>query len=91
MLRLLLVIFALILGLAFHSRNHQSVTLDFYTSKFDVPLSWVVVAALMIGALMGAVSLLPGLLSTRRALSRELTRTRILTQAAPAVSAPDGH
>lgn len=91
MLRLLLVLLALILGLAFHSRNHQAVTLDFYTGQVDVPLSWIVVAALMIGALLGVLALMPRLLTTRRALNRELKRTKILTHAAPAVSAPDGH
>lgn len=91
MLRLLIVVVALILGLAFHSRNHQMVALDLYMSKVDVPLSWVVVAALMVGALMGAIALLPWLLRSRRALNRELKRVSILTHATPTVSTSDGH
>ena len=55
-MRILLVILALVLGLAFHSRNHQPVTLDFYTRSFDVPLSWAVVAALAVGAALGALA-----------------------------------
>ncbi len=90
MLRLVLVVVALLLGLAFHSRNHQAVTLDFYTSKIDLPLSWVVVAALMLGALLGALTLLPRVLRTRRALRRELKRAKILAQATPSISPSDG-
>ena len=91
MVRLVVVAVALILGLAFHSRNHQVVTLDFYTSALDVPLSWVVVAALILGTLVGALALLPRLLRSRRALRRELKRASIIAPATPAVTAPDGH
>ena len=91
MVRLVVVAVALILGLAFHSRNHQIVTLDFYMSTVDVPLSWVVVAALITGALVGALALLPRLLQSRRALRRELKRASIITPPTPAVIAPDGH
>jgi lipopolysaccharide assembly protein A len=91
MLRLVLVGIALLLGLAFHSRNHQAVTLDFYASTIELPLSWLVVAALIIGALLGALTLLPRLLSVRRALRRELKRAQILAQAAPPTSPTDGH
>jgi uncharacterized integral membrane protein len=98
MLRLLCVVFALVIGLAFHSRNHQPVTLDFYTKTIEIPLSWVVVAALSFGALLGALALLPRLLRTRRLLRRELRRAKILQSPAaepslpgPVTSTPDGH
>ena len=91
MLRLVLVGVALLLGLAFHSRNHQAVTLDFYTGKIDLPLSWLMVGALIVGALLGALTLLPRLLSVRRTLRRELKRAQILAQATPPTSPTDGH
>ncbi len=91
MVRLVVVAVALILGLAFHSRNHQVVTLDFYTRTVDVPLSWVVVAALILGALVGALALLPRLLRSRRALRREMKRASIIAPSTPAGTAPDGH
>ncbi len=91
MFRAVLVGVALLLGLAFHSRNHQAVTLDFYTGKVDLPLSWLVVAALMVGALAGALTILPRLLSVRRALRGELKRAQIIAEAAPPTSPSDGH
>lgn len=101
MLRLLAVISALVLGLAFHSRNHQTVTVDLYTRTFEMPLSWVVVAALSLGVLLGALALSPRLVRARRALRREQKRARLLEAAGtPADTAvpvstmpgvPDGH
>ena len=62
MLRLLTALVALVAGLAFHSRNHQPVPLDFYIGRVDLPLSWIVVAALAIGAALGMLAMLPGIL-----------------------------
>ncbi|MGD9601293.1 MAG: lipopolysaccharide assembly protein LapA domain-containing protein [Gammaproteobacteria bacterium] len=83
-MRTLLVIVALVLGLAFHSRNHQPVTLDFYARTFDVPLSWAVVAALAAGAALGALVMVPSLVALRRALRRERRRADLLQAAPPA-------
>ena len=65
MLRLFTAFVALIAGLAFHSRNHQPVPLDFYIARIDLPLSWVVVAALAVGAALGMLAMVPGLLRGR--------------------------
>lgn len=83
MLRLVVVIVALVLGLAFHSRNHQAVSLDFYLRTFEIPLSWVVVAALSLGALLGILALTPRLLRARRALRREQKRANLLQSQIP--------
>lgn len=70
MLRLLTALVALIAGLAFHSRNHQPVPLDLYVTRVDLPLSWIVVAALAVGAALGMLAMLPGLLRGRRRSAR---------------------
>ncbi len=70
MRRLLPVVVALLIGLAFHARNHQTVMIDLYTVRAELPLSWVVVAALVLGAGLGSCAMLPHLLRVRRALWR---------------------
>lgn len=81
MIRLLTALLAVLLGLAFHSRNHQDVRVDLYVLQVDAPLSWIVVAALMGGAVLGALSVLPGLWVARRALQREQKRASLLMPA----------
>jgi len=89
MIRLVCVVLALVLGLAFHSRNHQPVTLDLYVRSIDLPLSWAVVAALIVGALLGILALLPRLIGVQRALHREQKRARIVhSEPRSAESAP---
>lgn len=84
MLRLFIVLIALVLGLAFHSRNHEPVVLDFYLRTFDLPLSWVVVGALSVGAALGILALAPRLFGARRALRREQKRAALLQSQIPA-------
>jgi uncharacterized integral membrane protein len=89
MVRLLIALAAVVLGLAFHSRNHGTVHVDLYLAQFDAPLSWVVVAALMGGAMLGALALLPDLWLKHRALQREQKRASLLAPAtAPTPSQP---
>jgi len=89
MLRLLTALVALIAGLAFHSRNHQTVALDFYIGRADLPLSWIVVAALAIGAALGMLALLPGLLRGRIRTRRSPSATAV-TPGTPVSPAPSG-
>jgi uncharacterized integral membrane protein len=68
MLKLLSVLVALaaaVAGLAFHSRNHQPVWLDLYLTRLEVPFSLTVVGALIIGALLGVLAMMPALLRSR--------------------------
>jgi uncharacterized integral membrane protein len=85
MIRLLIALVAVVLGLAFHSRNHETVRVDLYLTQLDAPLSWVMVAALMGGAVLGALAVLPGLWLKHRALQREQRRASLL---GPAISPP---
>jgi putative membrane protein len=90
MIRLVCVVLALVLGLAFHSRNHQAVTLNLYVRSADMPLSWAVVAALIVGALLGILALLPRLIGVQRALHREQKRARILHSEPPSAKSAAG-
>ena len=89
MLRLFTALIALIAGLAFHSRNHQPVPLDFYVGQVDLPLSWIVVAALAIGAALGMLAMVPGLLRGRRLARRSRPAPTVMT-GAPVPPAPPG-
>lgn len=87
MLRIAAILVALVLGLALHARNHAPVALDFYMVRIEVPLSWALVAALTLGAMLGALSLLPRLLGARRALRRERKRADLLAGTVPGTTA----
>ena len=89
MLRLLTALVALIAGLVFHSRNHQPVPLDFYIARVELPLSWIVVAALGVGAVLGMLALLPGLLRGRIRTRRPLATTAVTT-GTPGAPVPPG-
>lgn len=70
LLRSVAALIVLISGLAFHVRNHGPLSLDFYAFKAEVPVSWLAVGALTLGAVLGAAAMLPG----RWRLSRQLKR-----------------
>ena len=72
----------LLVGLAFHLKNHQTVTLDFYIAAYAMPLSWALVGALVCGVLLGALALAPGLLRARRRVHRLTRQARLATLAA---------
>lgn len=84
LLRALLGLCVLLLGLAFHSRNHQLIMLDFYVNSVEIPLSWALVGALVIGALSGALVLLPRLLRLQYIARRERRRAALTTASIPA-------
>ena len=68
MVRLLQLIFILLiaaLGLAFHIRNDQAVTLDFYYRSIELPLSWAIVGAFAFGVLLGIFVMLNSILRLR--------------------------
>ena len=68
MARLIQLIFILLIaafGLAFHIRNDQAVTLDFYYRSFEIPLSWAIVGGFTGGVLLGILVMLNSLLRLR--------------------------
>ncbi|MBT8445560.1 MAG: LapA family protein [Gammaproteobacteria bacterium] len=54
-MNLVLVLVVVFVGLAFHIKNDAPISLNYYLGTAELPLSWVVVAALLLGVLLGAV------------------------------------
>jgi len=55
-----IVLLCLVTGLALHLRNQTPVTLDLYLAAWTLPLSLLLVLVLTLGALLGALAMLPG-------------------------------
>ena len=46
----------LVVGLAFHVRNDQLVTLNYYMGSIELPVSLLVISSLLVGALLGILA-----------------------------------
>ncbi|MCF6219344.1 MAG: LapA family protein [Gammaproteobacteria bacterium] len=66
----LFIILVVIFGISFSVLNAELVTLDYYFSKIEVPLSIVVVTSLAFGILLGIATSILISLKNRRELSR---------------------
>lgn len=69
MARLMQIVFALLIvvfGLAFHLKNDIQVTLDFYVWMLSLPLSWLLVVAFSVGAVVGLLVMLATILRLQR-------------------------
>ncbi|MGR8918065.1 MAG: LapA family protein [Gammaproteobacteria bacterium] len=73
MSRVLYLTFAILValaGLAFHVRNRQEITLDYFAGALDVELSWLVVASLVLGVILGVLGMTSSLLRLKREVRR---------------------
>ena len=68
--KLILIIFVLLFGLAFHIRNHQLVTLNYYVSEVQLSFSVIILIAISIGVLLGILVSTPIIIRTRQRNSR---------------------
>ncbi len=68
--KLILIIFVLLFGLAFHIRNHQLVTLNYYVSEVQLSFSVIILIAISIGVLLGILVSIPVIIKTRQRNSR---------------------
>jgi len=68
--KLILIIFVLLFGLAFHIRNHQLVTLNYYVSEIQLSFSVIILIAISIGVLLGILVSIPIIMRTRQRNSR---------------------
>lgn len=64
-------------GLAFHIRNKQDIVLDYFAGTVTLELSLVVVAALVLGVVLGAVVMSSSLLRLKTELRRLKRRQQI--------------
>ena len=65
-LKALLILAVVLLGLTFHLRNGELVTVDYYFGSSELPLSLALAGALFLGALLGVLACLPRMVALRR-------------------------
>lgn len=85
-LRAAVVLVVALAGLAFHARNHAPVTLDFLVFQTVVPVSWVVVAGILVGAALGVLATLPERWRLARQLKRRSRELELARSVAPSIS-----
>lgn len=72
-LRLLFILLLMLVGAAFAYMNADTVTLNYYFGSREVPLTVLLLGAVCVGALLGALSMLGGIARARHE-SAELRR-----------------
>lgn len=73
MLRLVyltLTLFVIIFGIVFAVLNAESVQLNYYLGSIELPLSFVLVIAMIVGALLGIFASLSFIIGSRRRASK---------------------
>ena len=68
--KLIFIIFLLLFGLAFHVKNHQLVTLNYYVGEIQLSLSIIIVLAICIGVLLGILASIPIIIRKKKLNSR---------------------
>ena len=64
------ILLVLLAGIAFHLRNDQLVTLNFYSGVLALPFSVWILLALTLGAVLGLLACLPAMVSGRIQIAR---------------------
>jgi len=64
--KLIIVFVILLSGLAFHLKNNQFIELNYYAGSLNMPLSWLVVLVLFIGAILGILASLPMIIKLKQ-------------------------
>lgn len=75
--KLCIIVVVLFIGLAFHLRNDQFVLFDYYLGSFELPFSFMVVAAFSIGAVAGVLALVPTLTKLKAENHKLLRRVQV--------------
>ena len=68
--KLIFIIFLLLLGLVFHVRNHQLVTLNYYVGEVQLSFSIIIVLAVCVGVLLGILASIPIIIRNKKLNSR---------------------
>ena len=68
--KLIFIIFLLLLGLVFHVRNHQLVTLNYYVGEIQLSFSIIIVLAVCVGVLLGILASIPIIIRNKQLNSR---------------------
>ena len=68
--KLIFIIFILLLGLVFHVKNHQLVTLNYYVGEIQLSFSIIIVLAVCVGVLLGILASIPIIIRNKKLNSR---------------------
>ena len=68
--KLIFIIFLLLLGLVFHVKNHQLVTLNYYVGEVQLSFSILIVLAVCVGVLLGILASIPIIIRNKQLNSR---------------------
>ena len=68
--KLIFIIIVLLLGLAFHVKNHQLVTLNYYIGEIQLSFSIVIVLAISVGVVLGILVSIPIIIRNRQLNSK---------------------
>ena len=68
--KLIFIIVILLFGLAFHIKNHQLVTLNYYIGEIQLPFSMAIVLAICVGVLLGILVSIPIIIKNRQLNNR---------------------
>ena len=68
--KLIFIIFILLLGLVFHVKNHQLVTLNYYVGEIQLSFSIIIVLAVCVGVLLGVLASIPIIIRNKKLNSR---------------------
>lgn len=68
--KLIFIIFILLLGLVFHVKNHQLVTLNYYVGEVQLSFSIIIVLAVCVGVLLGILASIPIIIRNKQLNSR---------------------
>ena len=68
--KLIFIIFLLLLGLVFHVKNHQLVTLNYYVGEIQLSFSIIIVLAVCVGVLLGILASIPIIIRNKQLNSR---------------------
>ena len=68
--KLIFIIFFFLLGLVFHVRNHQLVTLNYYVGEVQLCFSIIIVLAVCVGVLLGILASIPIIIRNKQLNSR---------------------
>ncbi len=74
--QLVFILLVLLAGIAFHMRNDDLVTLDFYSGVIALPFSVWILITLAVGVILGLLACMPAMISSRMQITR--LRRRLL-------------
>ena len=71
------VLIVMVVGVAFHLRNSELVSLNYYLGSVELPFSLMVITALCLGAAMGVLACVPLLIKLKRKNAKLLKQVRV--------------